>query len=58
MSFTGSVQSGDADPSFKVSVRLRTFPTTSIGDDSDEDAPEVKIVYVEVEEEFIRQRKK
>ena len=42
MSFTGSVQSGDADPAFKVSIRLRTFPTTSVVDDSEDDT-EVKI---------------
>ena len=59
MSFTGSVDSsGDADPSFKVSIRLRAFPINSI-DDDDDDEPEaeVKIVYVEVEEEYVRTRK-
>ena len=35
MSFTGSVDSGDADPTFKVSIRLRTFPTTAIEDDEE-----------------------
>ena len=58
MSFTGSADADDSDPSFKVSVRLRTFPTNAI-DDDDDDQPEaeVKIVYVEVEEEFVRTRK-
>ena len=57
MSFTGQAGSaGDVEPAFKVSVRLRTFPTTSIADDGGSQA-EVRIVYVEVEEEFIRQRK-
>ena len=60
MSFTGAVESGDADPSFKVSIRLRTFPTNVVKDDDEEDnqpEAEVKIVYVEVEEEFVRNRK-
>ena len=57
MSFTGSVQSGDEDPAFKVSIRFRAFPITAI-DDGD-DAVEIvrKTVYVEVTEEFIRNRK-
>ena len=50
MSFTGVVESGDADPTFKVSIRLRTFPTNAIDDGDDEPEPEVKIVYVEVQE--------
>ena len=58
MSFTGSVDSsGDADPAFKVSIRLRAFPINAIDDDDDEPEAEVKIVYVEVEEEYVRTRK-
>jgi len=57
MSFTGSSSSGDQDPAFKVSIRLRTFPITKPKVE-EPDAPEIKIVYVEVEEEFIRLRKK
>ena len=57
MSFTGAVQSGDAAPAFKVSLRLRTFPTSAIKDDDDVPEAEVKIVYVEVEEEYVRTRK-
>lgn len=56
MSFTGSASTGDADPAFKLSMRLRTFPTTSIADETESNA-EVRIVYVEVEEEYIRKRK-
>ena len=36
MSFTGSADADDSDPSFKVSVRLRTFPTNAIDDDDDD----------------------
>ena len=56
MTFTGDADDGDNDPAFKVSLRLRTFPITK-KEDEEKEAPDVKVVYVEVEEEFIIKRK-